>query len=120
MTISSPATTRLDLPVDLHTFTDDLVWGYLDDARDPDQVVEGAELWGGKPPTRRPRPSRATHRRALRDHRHPAPTRLTPARRATGKARATERTLDHPIGAGATHPAPGDTNLPITPGTGRY
>ena len=40
MTTSSPATTRLDL----HTFTDDLVWGYLDDARDPDQVVE---LWVG-------------------------------------------------------------------------
>ena len=47
MTISSPATTRLDLPVDLHTFTDDLVWGYLDDGRDPDQVVAGAEQWVG-------------------------------------------------------------------------
>lgn len=47
MTTSSPATTRLDLPVDLHAFTDDLVWGYLDDALDPDQVVVGAEIWVG-------------------------------------------------------------------------
>ena len=75
MTTSSPATTRLDLPVDLHSFTDDLVWGYLDDARDPELP------------------------------------------------RATEPSLgnlDHraPIRADATHPAPGDTNLPITPGTG--
>ena len=47
MTTSSPAMTRLDLPVDLHTFTDDLVWCYLDDARDPDQVVKGVEIWVG-------------------------------------------------------------------------
>ena len=46
-TSTTPGTTSLDLPVDLHTFIDDLVWGYLDDARDPDQVVEGAELWVG-------------------------------------------------------------------------
>ena len=79
MTTSSPATTRLDLPVDLHTFTDDLVWGYLDDARDPDQIVEGAELWVG---TRRHAVRARVGQRTdepFRDRRHPALTRLTPA-----------------------------------------